>query len=183
MQKDGGRPSTFLAKEGRLVFMGQTPQIVMVDGSRQEFDPQNKSLSVLYFDQTVVSLFEEQLNQAARPKKPYELTLGELLAPDFVVNFASKQRLYAEGYQRLLTPWYAFGFISVVLSFLLLTPFRRQAQTGAIFKSVMAVLALQVSCIFLINLGTHYWQALWGAYALMGMAITGCLFALREPKI
>ncbi len=182
IQKNNETPLTFLAKEGKLVLVDQQPKIVMVDGSRQEFNAQTNALSVLYFDQTVVSLFEGQLTQAARPKKPYELGLFELLNPEFVVKFAHKQRLYAEGYQRLLTPWYSFVFILIALTFLLLTPFRRKAQVSIIIKSICGALALQVTCVSLINIGAHHWEAIGGAFILIISTISICLWYLREKK-
>lgn len=180
VQNKNQKPSTFMAKEGRLLLTDNNPQIAMIDGSRQEYNPETKNLSILYFDQTVISLFEDNLEHVARPKKPYELSLGELLSPATVLPFTPKQRLYAEGYQRLLTPWYPFAFTLFALVFLLLTSFRKQAQSFAVIKSVISALLLQVCCVSLINLGANYWQAIWLAYLAMLLSIMVGLFYLRR---
>lgn len=174
---------TFMAKEGRLVVEDQVPRIIMVNGNRQEYNPQKDTLTVLYFDKTIITLSEEVKPGLARPRKPVELDLVELLmGPHPNVTPAYRQRLYMEGYQRLLTPWNALVFTSIALAFILSSRFRRGSHFFVLVKATVAVILFQVATLSLINYGAHVSGAIVFAYGITIGVIGLCLFVLRRNK-
>ncbi len=181
IHKKGERPYTIMAKEGRLLVKNKIPRIIMEDGNRQELNPENNNLTVLYFDQTLIPLSDGPQKLINRPKKPYELTLEELLYDDHPdIGTSYRQRLYAEGYQRLLSPWYVVGFVSLALVFMVMAKFRRNSQALAVMKATIGALLLQTICLSLINMGAHLWYTIVLSYSIMAGTILICVLILRR---
>jgi lipopolysaccharide export system permease protein len=180
IQKDKKNPYTIIAKEGQLVVEERMPKIFMEHGTRQERDLGTGELSILYFDRTIISLEEEsKAPPSARPKKPYELSIVELISPNNIA-LPHGQKLYAEGYQRLLSPLYSLAFSMVGLCFLLYAPFRRRGQFLPIFHAVFVVLLLESFSLFLMNLGAQTPYGILGAYFLMIGTIAVCFLILKK---
>ncbi len=181
IHKKNERPFTIMAREGRLIVKDKIPRIIMEDGNRQELKPESNSLSILYFDQTLIPLSEGPQKLVDRQKKPYELTLEELFYEDHGnIGASYRQRLYAEGYQRLLSPWYVVGFVSIALSFLVMAKFKRNSQGSAILKAAIGALLLQTFCLSLLSMGAHFWYAIVLAYLTMGGTILLCVLILQR---
>lgn len=175
-------PYTIMAQNGHLLVQDRMPKIFMADGTRQEKDKTTGELSILYFDRTVISLVEEgDVKPKVRPKKPYELSIFELVSPDNMY-LPHGQKLYAEGYQRLLNPLYSLSFSMIALSFLLGTPFRRGAQTKAIAYAVMCAIGLESANLFLMNMGMKQGAAILGAYLLMLGSMVASLLFLKKNR-
>ena len=184
IQQPNKNPYTIMAKEGYLLVKDRMPKIFMADGTRQEKDLRTGELSILYFDRTVISLAEEgQVKKGVRPKKPYELSIFELVSPSNIY-LPQGQKLYAEGYQRLLSPLYSMAFSLIALSFLLLAPFRRRGQSLPIVYAILISLSLESFSLFLMNLGAKHGYAIIGAYTLiLGTITTGFLILKRTGKL
>lgn len=181
IHKKNERPFTIMAREGRLIVKDKIPRLIMEDGNRQELNPENHTLSILYFDQTLIPLSDGPQQLVDRPKKPYELTLEELFYEDHEnIGASYRQRLYAEGYQRLLSPWYVVGFVSIALSFLVMAKFKRNSQGVAVLKAAGGALLLQTTCLSLLNMGAHLWYTIVLAYLIMGGTIVICTLILRR---
>jgi lipopolysaccharide export system permease protein len=179
VHKEKENPYTIAAKRGELIIENRIPKIFMVDGTRQEKDLKTNEISILYFDKTIISLVEEEKkHNQARPRKPYELSIRELISSDNI-SLPHGQRLYAEGYQRLLNPLYSIAFTCIALCFLLRANFRRRGQFFSILQAVLVVLFLQSGCISLMNWGSKTWYAIVAAYILMITTILVCLVIIR----
>jgi len=172
-----------MAKEGRLVDMPQGPQVLMVEGNRQQLTSDQHSLSLLYFDRTLISLSPPSRIPSARTKKPHELPLKELLFPDKKkYTSAERQRLRAEGYQRLLNPLLAVTYVIIAATFLLRGGFKRQNHTWSILYAGTSVLTLQGVILMLMNLSARFQSmTLVGIFIVGGVIVFGC-YSLYTSK-
>lgn len=183
VQQANKNPYTIVAKEGQLIVKDRMPKIFMAEGTRQEKDLKTGELSILYFDRTIISLAEEnQTKKNIRPKKPYELSIFELVSPRNIY-LPHGQKLYAEGYQRLLSPLYSMAFSVIALSFLLYAPFRRRGQSLAILYAILTSLGLESCSLFLMSLGSRYAYPIVAAYALILGTIGIGFFLLKRRRI
>ena len=111
------------------------------------------------------------------------MSVFELISPDNI-TLPHGQKLYAEGYQRLLSPLYSMAFAMIGLCFLLYASFRRRGQSLSIFQAIFVALVLESLSLFLMNLGAQSWYGIFGAYVLMIGTIFVCFLILRkEAKI
>lgn len=180
IEEAGKNPYTIMAKEGEIIIEDRMPKIFMQNGTRQERDLKTGDLSILYFDRTIISLAEEgKPDQKRRPKKPYELSIFELISPNNIA-LPHGQKLYAEGYQRLLSPLYCLAFSMIGLCFLLKASFRRRGQSLPISRAIFMVLTLESVSLFFMNLGVRSFYGIFGAYFLMIGTIFFCFLILRK---
>lgn len=174
----------FMAKEGRLLVENNIPRIIMVNGNRQEYNEEKNTLTVLYFDKTILTLSEDAKPHINRAKKPVEFNLTELLYEQHPnVTPAYRQRLYAEGYQRLLTPWNALIFTSIALVFMLTSSFRRGGQFLTLFKATVTAIIFQITILSFMNYGVHLSVFIFLAYLVAFGTVITCLYVLRKKTI
>ncbi len=157
-----------MAQEGQLIETPQGPRVLMVEGNRQQLTSDGQSLSLLYFDKTMISLNKPSNIPGMRAKKPHELEMMELLFPGKHLSKSERQRLRAEGYQRLLNPLLAIAYIIIAATLLLRVGFKRQNQVWAIISASGSVLALQGIILILMNLSAQ----------IKSMALIGVLLVL-----
>ncbi|MCC7275005.1 MAG: LptF/LptG family permease, partial [Alphaproteobacteria bacterium] len=101
------RSATLTAERGALAQTDNGPRIVMVNGTRQEFDRKSRRLSVLTFDRYIIELGDARDAPGARWNEPQERYLGELFFPSgSQADRYYGHRLTVEGHQRLLMPLY-----------------------------------------------------------------------------
>ncbi len=79
--RDPQRPVTILAERAAFVDTAAGSRIVMVNGNRQQFDPQTRKLSVLTFQRYTLDLDSLQDAPVVRFRGAQERFLGELLFP------------------------------------------------------------------------------------------------------
>lgn len=164
-----GKNYAVMAHEGKLLEDKEGSQILMVDGNRQELDPKTQKLSILYFDQTLISLGQPLSMPGQRNYKPYELEIGALLFPDPKLPWAEQQKLRAEGHQRLIAPLLVVAFVIISLYFMLIGRFRRHTLTRYILGSVITVVVVECVVLILSNLGAQYPAAIWANYIFVFM--------------
>ena len=73
--------ATILAESGRLVASGDTPRVLLRNGSRQEIDAKTGRLDVLTFAEDTVDLASAHDENAQRLREDNEMSLQELLHP------------------------------------------------------------------------------------------------------
>jgi lipopolysaccharide export system permease protein len=170
IDKEGQKSYAIMAEEGRIIYGSKDdPQILMVNGNRQEFTGSTKALSILYFEKTLLSLTTPATSSQARSYRPYELSLKALLFPDPKLPKPSQLSLKAEGHQRLLTPLLVLVFALVAVSFLLKGQFSRRGQGISIAFATIVAVSLQCLIFLFVNLGAKYPYVLGMAYgALLG---------------
>lgn len=122
--RDPTAHATILAQSGRLVEGPDGPQVVLIDGSRQEIDHQTGRLDMLTFKQNEIDLNDATKDEADRPPDMSEVPLRDLLNPH--PYFArDRAKWLAEGYKRITAPLTTLSYAMVALLSALGGAFRR----------------------------------------------------------
>ncbi len=129
--------ATILAERGRLIESRTGPEVVLINGSRQEIDRRSGRLNVLTFKQNVLDLTEDAQPEA-RVADMTEVPLQALLHPH-PANPRDVPRWIAEAHKRLATPLTAISYALVALLSVLTGAFRRH---GGVLRPLSAVLAV-----------------------------------------
>ena len=157
--RDSDRPPvTITAKRGRLVTDGESPQIIVYDGMRQQIDRNNDTLTRLYFARYTIEVKGFADNRPARWREASERTLPELFNPDMNVRAdrTSADAFYAEAHHRLAMPFNALSFVAVALACLMLGSFNRRGQTRKIMLAAGIVILLQTADLGLLSLAKEH---------------------------
>jgi len=157
-ERDPAKPVTLMAERGALVKTGDGARVVMLKGSRQEWDRNREAYSILYFDAYAFDLDTARERPAVRYRKAFERTPDELWDPaaDPVVLERDYNIFRAEFHKRLVTPWYALVFTLAGLAWLFTGEIGRQARNKRILGAVGTFLALQLSFLGLENLTANH---------------------------
>jgi lipopolysaccharide export system permease protein len=146
--RDARHPVTILAERAAFVDTPTGQRIVMMKGSRQQFDTETKKLSVLTFDRYTLDLDTLHDAPIARYREPMERFLPELFSPPADLDPALRRSFIAEANQRLLVPLSAFGFAVIPLACLLPGGLNRRGYAKRV------ALAVGIAFLFeLTNLG------------------------------
>jgi len=183
-RRDGGTPVTMIARRGALVKGAQGPRVVLADGSRQVLDPDSGHLSMLYFDRYTLDLAGVATAPQTRWRQPRERYLGQLLVPGPGPNdqrFAGE--LVAEGHRRLAFPLHALAFVGIGLAAVLGGRPDRTRRQRRLLAAVLAVSALQLAQLALVDLSAQSSALLPGLYALPGAALLGALLWLARDRL
>jgi lipopolysaccharide export system permease protein len=138
--------ATILAERGRLIETREGPEVVLIDGSRQEIDPRTGRLNMLTFRQNVINL-ADQSQAGARVADMTEVSLSALLHPH-PANARDIPRWIAEAHKRLASPLTAISYALVALLSVLTGAFRRHGsllRPLAAVGTVVGLLALQLA--------------------------------------
>ena len=138
-------PSTIIANRGVIVITDEGDrQVVVYEGSRQDYDRRNQVLKRLEFDQYIIDL-PAPAPARVRWQEPEERTLPHLLNPDLGNQDDRNHRhdFLVEVNKRLLTPLLVPGFTIIALCALLLGPLDRRGQGRRIILAVGLVVLVQ----------------------------------------
>jgi lipopolysaccharide export system permease protein len=137
-------PVTILAKRGVIVADEGGQQVLVYDGSRQEYNPQTGTLSRLDFERYSLDL-PEAGPVRQRWREPDERTLTELLNPDEQVmsNPKMSKEFKVEAHRRFVSPFLALTFTVISLCCLLLGPLDRRGMNGRIIVAASIIIILQ----------------------------------------
>jgi lipopolysaccharide export system permease protein len=181
INRDNNPPYTLTAEQGSFVRTPEGPNIIMKNGSRQEFDPNTGKLSILYFDQTVVALQNNNNTQQSRLRKPSELFLPELFSSTKLDGDSTyRKRLRAEGHQRLLSPLYPLAFALMGAVLILLGSFSRRTDIRRPLYATCCVIVIQALCLVFFNLSGRFPIFIPFAYASVILPILVCLYLLSK---
>jgi len=137
-------PSTILAKRGQIIASEEGQQVVVYEGSRQEFDLKTSILQRLDFEKYTIDV---PTGTAARTRwqEPDERTINELLNPDPENERDRKnaREFIIEIHRRVTAPLTALSFTLIALSCLLLGETERRGQSRRIILAVTLVVLLQ----------------------------------------
>lgn len=163
------RPVTVLAKRGVLTLTPQGQQIIVYDGSRQEYEPKSRTLRRLDFERYTVDI-PEDAPVGPRWREPDERTLGELLSPDpAIARDRENFRVFrVEAVKRLVVPFLAPLFTVMSVVFLLIGPAGRQGQGWRVPASVAGVVVLQSLFLSGFNIARH---DDWGVALMVGAVL------------
>jgi lipopolysaccharide export system permease protein len=143
-----------MAEKGALVSGAAVPRIHLINGTRQEYTPEDHGFSVLHFDSYTAEFGDSRPNDEIRFRDARERTLFELFSsePDETLSAIDIRRFHVEGVQRLLLPLQVGGFTLMALAGLLGGYFDRRGQGLRVAATVGLMIAFQASTLGLNNL-------------------------------
>jgi lipopolysaccharide export system permease protein len=144
------RPVTILAERGLFADTPAGSRIVMVNGNRQQFDPETRKLSLLTFDRYTLDLDSLHDAPIVRFREAQERFLDELFFPPADTDPALRLGFIIEAHQRILIPVSALSFSVIPLACLLPGEFNRRGQLKR------ALLAIVLAFLFeLLGIGVN----------------------------
>lgn len=144
--RDPQQTTTVMAEKGMLVSGDGWPRFVLLNGNRQEIEPDSERLTLLYFDRYVFDMGGVGGIRDNRFREPKERYLGELLWPSDVVEDRHRREFIAEAHKRIVMPLHSLGFVLIGLSVLLFGQFNRRGQNRRLMIAVgLAVVFESVS--------------------------------------
>jgi lipopolysaccharide export system permease protein len=144
------RPVTILAERGLFADTPAGSRIVMVNGNRQQFDPETRKLSLLTFDRYTLDLDSLHDAPIVRFREAQERFLDELFFPPADTDPALRLGFIIEAHQRILIPLSALSFSVIPLACLLPGEFNRRGQLKR------ALLAIVLAFLFeLLGIGVN----------------------------
>jgi len=150
------RPSTIFARRGGLVTSEDAAQVVVYDGTRQQFDEETQSLNSLYFERYTLDLPDSGPIRT-RWLEPDERSLSALLFPDLSVarNVESLSDFTVELHRRFITPWLALVYTLIACAALLCGSLQRRGQSRRIATALLAVVFIQGGVLSGLNIARH----------------------------
>ncbi len=144
------RPVTILAERGLFADTPAGSRIVMVNGNRQQFDPETRKLSLLTFDRYTLDLDSLHDAPIVRFREAQERFLDELFFPPTDASPGLRLGFIIEAHQRILIPLSALSFSVIPLACLLPGEFNRRGQLKR------ALLAIVLAFLFeLLGIGVN----------------------------
>lgn len=137
-------PSTVLARRGQIISGENGHQVVVFDGSRQEYKEKSQILQKLVFERYTIDL-PTTVKTNQKWAEPDERTITELFNPDLTnkKDVKSLREFTVEIHRRFTGPLLALAFPLMGLVALLLGPIDRRGQTLKIGITIVSVMLLQ----------------------------------------
>ncbi|MFN4274828.1 MAG: LPS export ABC transporter permease LptF [Ferrovibrio sp.] len=181
--RDGTQPITMMAEKATLLRTPQGPRLYMVNGNRQQIDPERKSLSLLYFDNYSLDLNSYSKQEGQGWREPSERYLHELFRPnmqdaDDVNNY---NKLIVEGHRRLVSPLYAPALILIAIAGVIGGEFNRRGQGQRLIAAGAVAIALQILSLGVSHLATKSIILIPLLYITPVAFMAAAVFMLREP--
>jgi lipopolysaccharide export system permease protein len=157
--RDPEKIYTLMAERGALVRgHGGASRVILFNGSRQEVDKENHSLSILYFERYAFELSDSPDGAVERRRDPRERPLGELLDVKNDPTVAPKDhgRYLVAAHHRLTAPLSALTYALIGLACLLKGPFRRSGQAPLNSIAVALVVFLGLSALGVENIAARH---------------------------
>jgi lipopolysaccharide export system permease protein len=138
------QPSTILAKSGALVAAGQDYDVVVYDGSLQQYDARARKLQKLNFERYKVSM-PDSAPVRPRWKKADERTIIELFNPDLEnkKDAESLREFLVEIHRRITAPFLPLVFTLIASAVLLTGSHNRRGQIWRLAACIAATIVLQ----------------------------------------
>lgn len=177
-------PSTIIANRGVVVTTDDGQQVLVYDGSRQDFDDTKKVLKRLDFDQYTIDLPEPEPVRN-RSQESDERTFGHLFNPDLRDEYDRDhvKDFILEVNKRILTPFLVPTFTLVGLCALLLGQLDRRGQTRRIILAISIVVIIQALFLGAYNLAKQSPIGLPFMYLTALLPLIGALYLLvRESS-
>jgi lipopolysaccharide export system permease protein len=154
------RPVTIVAERGAFVDSPAGSRIVMVNGNRQEFDTENRKLSLLTFDSYTLDLDTVHDAPVIRFREAQERFINELLSPPSDADKSLRRGFLVEAHQRILVPLSAFSFALIPLACLLPGELNRRGQLKRILLAIGVAFLFELLDLGVNNIATRYTAAI-----------------------
>lgn len=189
--RDPQRPITILAERAAFVDTAAGSRIVMVNGDRQQFDPQTRKLSVLTFERYTLDLDSLQDAPVVRFRGAQERFLSGLLFPPAGLDPLVLKSFTVELHQRFLVPLSVLSFSLIPLACLLPGEFSRRGQVKRIIAAIAAAFFYETASLGVNDLAARFDEAIPLMYVVdllpfaVGLTILlnrGIRFGFRWPS-
>lgn len=178
-ERTPGSKVTVSAEKGIIVYTDKGPQIILINGIRQQLDNQTNQFSSLSFDRYSIDFngasARKKKNDSARSK-----TLEELFSarsnPE--LSPAEANRYIVEGNRRLMNPFYNLTFALLACTGLLVGNFNRRGQSKIISFSIAAMVVIESCDLAFANLSSKNIYFLGLLYANLLLPLFICLYLL-----
>lgn len=178
--RDPAHHATVLAEAGRLLDSPSGPRVLLLNGSREEIDPETGRLNLLTFKENTIDLTQPGHGEPTRLRDMGEMGVGELLHPNpATVHPRDMPRMRVEAHKRLVLPLSTFSYVMVALVSVLSGAFRRHGSLLRPLVAILAVVALVALGLALDSLAVrHLWiiPLLYGRALLPGVLCAAWLF-------
>ena len=184
--RDSEKPSTLIAKQGKIINTPSATKIFLEDGS-QQFQSKEKKLSILYFDEYLLTINQNKTdNFFNRWKSPSERSMYELRNPnpDSLDDKYNLQAFKAEITVRYAIPLNVITFSMLIVCFLLSFKFDRVDNISKVLKIFAIIIFLQVISITSSNFsikfdGMHFINFIPSIFCL----ICSCLVLFKSKRL
>ena len=166
-------PVTGIAKRGIVVATDSGQQVLVYDGSRQDFNKRTGALNRLDFERYSIDLPDSGV-VGTRWKKPDERTFFELFNP-VASDKKYRSEFLVEANRRIVGAFLPLTFVSIALSFLLLGPLNRRGQAMRILLAVIAVVFIQS---LYLSVSSFAVKNIAGVFLMYGVVFVPFLLAL-----
>ncbi len=183
--RDPTSHATILAERGHLAVTGNTPRVLLDNGSREDIDPKTGRLDVLTFAQDTVDLATGAKGEDQRLHDVNEMSLHELLHPDASIPERDWGKLAVEAHRRLTQPLTALSFSLVALAAVLTGGFARHGNLLRPLAAVGMLVGLLALGLVTSSMATRNMALLpliWGQALLPGVAAAWVLFVPAKAE-
>ncbi len=172
-------PSTILAKRGTIIGNEAGHQVLVYDGTRQEYDPKTDTLRRLNFERYTIEL-PDGGPVRMRWREPDERTIMELLNPDLTSarDVKNLREFKIDLHRRIVAPLLALVFAVVSCCALLVGPLDRRGQGRRMIGAILSVVFIQGLFLAVFNLARVHDWALIFMYALIFGPLCFCTFLI-----
>ncbi|MFP4314279.1 MAG: LPS export ABC transporter permease LptF [Alphaproteobacteria bacterium] len=155
-RKNNKYPSTILAQKGIIISNDDTMQVVVYDGSRQEYNPEKQILQNLNFERYVIDM-PDSGPVATRWREPDERTIIELFNPNEnnARDMESLRDFKVEIHKRFTNPLLVIGFTLIGIVAMLIGPVDRRGQGKRIIIAILCTLFIQGGYITAYNMARN----------------------------
>lgn len=174
---------TLMAERGVFADGTDTPQIIMLNGSRQELPRDTGNLSLLNFETYALDLGDIATAAGDRYADNRERPTLELLAARESATLPERTvaRMHAEAHARLVGPIAALGYTLVALAFLLTGSFDKRGQIERIAGAVGLIIALQAGALGAMNLAARTLAFVPLMYMVALLPVAAGLYMIAAP--
>ena len=184
--RDSEKPSTLIAKKGKIINTPSATKIFLQEGS-QQFQSKENKLSILYFDEYLLSINQNKNdNFFNRWKSPSERSMYELRNPnpDSLDDTYNLQAFKAEITVRYAIPLNVITFSMLIVCFLLSFKFDRVDNISKVLKIFALIIFLQVISITSSNFsikfdGMHFINFIPSIFCL----ICSCIVLFKSKRL
>ena len=141
------------AEFGKIVDTPEGARLILINGSRQEFDATVSRPSILSFDQYSIDLNTPITPLKMRSRKPYERFIHELFNPDdSQLDLSMRRKLNVEAHQRLVMPITSLVFVLIALAVFFHGDYNRRGRSQKIIIAVVLCVIFEGVIFSLLNL-------------------------------
>lgn len=176
-------PSTVIAVRGLLVSTDSGHQVLVYDGSRQQYDSRSGVLKRLDFDRYTIDLPERAQSAPVRWQEPDERVMQDLIGSEEAEKDRSVRRSFRlEVQKRFLTPLMILTLAIVALVALLTGMHDRRGQTRRIIIAVACVILIEVLYLTFYNMAKNSSVGFAMMLLIVMLPIIGGFFLLSKDR-